>query len=150
MIDILVQFNTLDSESRKRDVNAWRPVVFTIVQAISEFDDLIFKETLGLFYKELCGLMVDDIGADMKYILRGIFMRCGVMFSVVLKEEDLQVKCVESEVQVIDLVKSDTSPFVLQQTNVEKRVEEEKESLSDLKDLKDKEEEEGTNDDNIL
>lgn len=147
MIDILVQFNTLDSESRKRDVNAWRPVVFTIVQAISEFDDLIFKETLGLFYKELCGLMVDDIGADMKYILRGIFMRCGVMFSVVLKEEDLQVKCVESEVQVIDLVKSDTSPFVLQQTNVEKRVEEEKESLSDLKD---KEEEEGTNDDNIL
>lgn len=38
-MDLLVHFNSLDPEKKRRNVNAWRPVIVTILQAVSEFED---------------------------------------------------------------------------------------------------------------
>ncbi|KAJ3034825.1 guanine nucleotide exchange protein for ADP-robosylation factor, partial [Rhizophlyctis rosea] len=85
--DILCHYNTLDPDSKRRDVNAWRPVVVMIMNALMEADGGVFRRHVPVFYGEICKLLLQDVTPDIRGVLYGVFGRVGVEFGVVREEE---------------------------------------------------------------
>ncbi|KAJ3040877.1 guanine nucleotide exchange protein for ADP-robosylation factor [Rhizophlyctis rosea] len=80
--DILLHYNSLDPDSKRRDVNAWRPVVVMILNALMEFDGDLFKKHVPVFYGEICKLLLQDVTPDIRAVLFGVFGRIGIEFGV--------------------------------------------------------------------
>ncbi|KAJ1554755.1 guanine nucleotide exchange protein for ADP-robosylation factor, partial [Nowakowskiella sp. JEL0078] len=81
--DILQEFNSLDPESKRRNVNAWRPVVVTILNALVDFDDESFKEHIVRFYPEVVNLLLQELTPDIRNVLHSLLIRAGIIFGVI-------------------------------------------------------------------
>ncbi|KAJ3087062.1 guanine nucleotide exchange protein for ADP-robosylation factor, partial [Quaeritorhiza haematococci] len=66
--DILHHYNSLDPESKRRNVNAWRPVVVTILNALVNFDDSQFQKHIPVFYGEVVNLLLQDVPQDIRLV----------------------------------------------------------------------------------
>ncbi|KAJ3264396.1 guanine nucleotide exchange protein for ADP-robosylation factor [Blyttiomyces sp. JEL0837] len=80
--NILVHFNNLDPDSKRRNVNAWRPVVYSILHAISGFDDEQFKQHLPFFYNEIVNLLMLELSQDIRTVMHAVLLRTGSAFGV--------------------------------------------------------------------
>ncbi|KAI8812764.1 hypothetical protein BJ742DRAFT_552239 [Cladochytrium replicatum] len=80
--DILQTYNTLDPEKR-RNVNAWRPVVVTILNALVDFDEPSFRATMPKFYGEVVNLLLQDVTSDIRLVLHSLLMRTGVAIGLI-------------------------------------------------------------------
>jgi brefeldin A-inhibited guanine nucleotide-exchange protein len=87
---ILEQYASLDPETKKRDLNAWRPVVITVINALIEMNDELFKLNLPIFYKSIVKLIGTEIPVELRMSLFGFFTRVGKSFAL-LTDEDLIV-----------------------------------------------------------
>lgn len=95
------QYNALDQETRKRDVNAWRSVVSTVIIAISEFEDAVFTENIPMFYDEISNLIVGDLTAEMRNTIRAILVRVGLLFKIVTQKDKIESQLhVDTEIEV--------------------------------------------------
>ncbi|KAI8852805.1 hypothetical protein BC829DRAFT_440418 [Chytridium lagenaria] len=84
--DILVHFNTLDPDSKRRNVTAWRPVVVAILNALVDLEDEQFKQHIHTFYGPAVGLLLQDpTGAaapEVRLALHSLLMRVGTVFGI--------------------------------------------------------------------
>ncbi|KAJ3102351.1 guanine nucleotide exchange protein for ADP-robosylation factor [Phlyctochytrium planicorne] len=84
--DILVHFNTLDPDSKRRNVTAWRPVVVAILNALVDLEDEQFKQHINTFYAPAVGLLLQDpAGAaapEVRIALHSLLMRVGTVFGI--------------------------------------------------------------------
>ncbi|KAJ3118784.1 guanine nucleotide exchange protein for ADP-robosylation factor [Phlyctochytrium bullatum] len=84
--DILVHFNTLDPDSKRRNVTAWRPVVVAILNALVDLEDDQFKQHIHTFYAPAVGLLLQDpTGAaapEVRLALHSLLMRVGTVFGI--------------------------------------------------------------------
>ncbi|KAI9105732.1 hypothetical protein DFS34DRAFT_27501 [Phlyctochytrium arcticum] len=87
--DILQHYNSLDPESKRRNVNAWRPVVVTILNALSEFDDNQFRSQMPHFYGEVVNLLIQDVTPDVRLVLHALLVRTGATFGIMTEKEVL-------------------------------------------------------------
>ncbi|KAJ3290032.1 guanine nucleotide exchange protein for ADP-robosylation factor [Borealophlyctis nickersoniae] len=77
--DIICHYNTLDPDSKRRNVNAWRPVVVTILNALVDFDEDQFKRHISVFYGEVVNLLLQDLTPDVRLVLHSVLIRTGVV-----------------------------------------------------------------------
>ncbi|KAJ3127571.1 guanine nucleotide exchange protein for ADP-robosylation factor [Nowakowskiella sp. JEL0407] len=87
-LNILIQYNTLDPESKRRNVNAWRPVVVTILNAIVDFDEISFRANIAKFYAEVVHLLMQEVPPDIRVVLHALLVRAGVLFGVIAADGD--------------------------------------------------------------
>ncbi|KAI8920934.1 hypothetical protein DFJ77DRAFT_506560 [Powellomyces hirtus] len=85
--DIMQHYNSLDPESKRRNVNAWRPVVVTILNALAEFDEEQFRSQMPFFYGEVVNLLVQDITPDVRLVLHALLIRTGTTFGIMSERE---------------------------------------------------------------
>ncbi|KAK5664637.1 guanine nucleotide exchange protein for ADP-robosylation factor [Batrachochytrium dendrobatidis] len=78
--DVLCYYNTLDPESRKRNISAWRPVVQIILNGLSRFTDSQFSEHIWQFYHPVVGLIQFDMPFEARQTIRTILVRGGIVF----------------------------------------------------------------------
>ncbi|KAJ3215780.1 guanine nucleotide exchange protein for ADP-robosylation factor [Dinochytrium kinnereticum] len=85
-LDILVHFNTLDPDSKRRNVTAWRPVVVAILNALVDLEDEQFKQHIHTFYAPAVGLLLQDpTGAaapEVRLALHSLLIRVGAVFGI--------------------------------------------------------------------
>ncbi|KAI9332211.1 hypothetical protein BDR26DRAFT_649613 [Obelidium mucronatum] len=79
---ILVNYNSLDPESKKRNVAAWRPVVVTILNAMIDFDDNQFKTHIPMFYNEVLNLLLQEVSTDIRLVMHSLLVRAGLAFNI--------------------------------------------------------------------
>ena len=99
--DILCHYNSLEPESKKRNVTAWRPVVVTILNALADFDDEQFKSHMPRFYEQILNLLLQEVTPDVRLVLYSLLMRAGVLFGLVT-EVSKMVKNVDQSEPVVD------------------------------------------------
>ncbi|KAI9017378.1 hypothetical protein BC832DRAFT_588642 [Gaertneriomyces semiglobifer] len=87
--EIITHYNSLDPESKRRNVNAWRPVVVTILNALIDFDDDQFKRQMPFFYGEIVNLLLQEITPDMRLVLHTLLIRSGTIFEIISEQEAL-------------------------------------------------------------
>ncbi|KAI8592987.1 hypothetical protein BDZ88DRAFT_503867 [Geranomyces variabilis] len=85
--DIMQHYNSLDPESKRRNVNAWRPVVVTILNALAEFDEEQFRTQMPLFYGEVVNLLAQDVTPDVRLVLHALLIRTGTTFGILSERE---------------------------------------------------------------
>ncbi|KAJ3012565.1 guanine nucleotide exchange protein for ADP-robosylation factor [Thoreauomyces humboldtii] len=85
--DIMQHYNSLDPESKRRNVNAWRPVVVTILNALVQFDDDQFRTQMPHFYGEVVNLLIQDITPDVRLVLHPLLIRAGTTFGIITERE---------------------------------------------------------------
>ncbi|KAJ3414515.1 guanine nucleotide exchange protein for ADP-robosylation factor [Chytridiales sp. JEL 0842] len=79
---ILTDYNTLDAESKRRNINAWRPVVVAILNSIVDFDDNQFRKHLPIFYNEVVNLLLQEVSSDIRLVLHSLLVRAGNVFNI--------------------------------------------------------------------
>lgn len=79
-ISIIEEYNTLDPESSKKSLAAWRPVIYSIISAVGFLPDTVFTKHLRLFYKQMVGLILQAHDQTFKEALHSFFMRCAEYF----------------------------------------------------------------------
>ncbi|KAI8610970.1 hypothetical protein BC830DRAFT_1069281 [Chytriomyces sp. MP71] len=79
---ILVNYNGLDPESKKRNVAAWRPVVIAILNAMIDFDDAQFKKHIPSFYNEVLNLLLQEVSTDIRLVMHSLLVRAGNEFNI--------------------------------------------------------------------
>ena len=96
-LDVIKSYNSLDPDSKRRNVNAWRPVVVSILGALNDFSEDHFKIHLPLFYNEIVNLLLQDIPSEVRILLQSIFNRSGVMFGITKSAATLVKKSINIE-----------------------------------------------------
>ncbi|KND00748.1 uncharacterized protein SPPG_03863 [Spizellomyces punctatus DAOM BR117] len=96
--DILMHYNSLDPESKRRNVNAWRPVVVTILNALVDFDEDQFRRQMPLFYGEVVNLLIQDVTPDVRLVLHSLLIRTGTTFGIMTEREALSATASRSSV----------------------------------------------------
>ncbi|KAJ3265244.1 guanine nucleotide exchange protein for ADP-robosylation factor [Chytriomyces hyalinus] len=81
-LSLLVNYNNLDPESKKRNVAAWRPVVVSILNAMIDFDDAQFKRHIPIFYNEVLNLLLQEISTDVRLVMHSLLVRAGHAFHI--------------------------------------------------------------------
>ncbi|KAI8821985.1 uncharacterized protein EV422DRAFT_586065 [Fimicolochytrium jonesii] len=90
--DILTHYNSLDPESKRRNVNAWRPVVVTILNALIDFDNDQFRLQMPHFYGEVVNLLGQDVTPDIRLVLHALLIRTGMTFGIMTEGEALSAR----------------------------------------------------------
>lgn len=80
--DIVANYNNLDPDSKRRNVNSWRPVLVIIMNAFVEFDDDQFKTHIPAFYNEFVNILLQEVTSDLRMVLHTILIRAGSSFSI--------------------------------------------------------------------
>ena len=75
-ITILEEYSILEPEISKKSLNAWRPVVFSVISAVNSFPDLVFEKHLSIFYKPMAGIILQAHDQAFREALNLFFMRC--------------------------------------------------------------------------
>lgn len=75
-MSILEEYNSLDPENRKKSLNAWRPVIYSIISAVNSFPDQTFEKHLGVFYEPIAGLILQVYDQALREALHAFFIRC--------------------------------------------------------------------------
>lgn len=78
--EILDHYNSLEPESKKRNVISWRPVVIQILKAFAEFEDEQFKLNMPRFYLPMVDLLQHDITTEVRVALYTVLKRCSEPF----------------------------------------------------------------------
>ncbi|KAJ3129512.1 guanine nucleotide exchange protein for ADP-robosylation factor [Physocladia obscura] len=79
---ILVDYNNLDPETKKRNVASWKPVVVTILNALIDFNETQFKTHIPAFYNEALNLLLHDVSADIRLVMHSLLVRTGLVFGI--------------------------------------------------------------------
>jgi brefeldin A-inhibited guanine nucleotide-exchange protein len=85
--DIFAHYNSLDTEAKRRDLNAWRPVVVTILNAFISFEDIQFKQDLPKVYPEIVKLLLQEMTPDIRYALHAILVRLGTVYEIMTEAQ---------------------------------------------------------------
>ncbi|KAH6598404.1 hypothetical protein BASA61_002874 [Batrachochytrium salamandrivorans] len=80
--DILCYYSTLDPDSRKRDINAWRPVVQIVLQGIARFDGRQFERHIWKLYFPIANLVQLELAPESRSAIRTILIHGGAVFGV--------------------------------------------------------------------
>lgn len=94
-LDILIQFNQFDLETKQRHIQHWRPIVCDILDAQADIDDALFAEHLPKFFIEFTHLMLQDTSVELRTSLCSLMIRTGLAFNII-KDSDLLEKYSES------------------------------------------------------
>lgn len=70
-------YNSLEPETKKRNVVSWRPVVIQILDAFVNFDDVQFDENIPGFYGQMIDLLLHDLAPDIRQALHSVLKRVG-------------------------------------------------------------------------
>ncbi|TPX34074.1 hypothetical protein SmJEL517_g03259 [Synchytrium microbalum] len=84
--DVMCLYNSLDPETKRRNVNAWRPVVVSILNALLSFSDEQFKRHIPLFYNEVVNLLLQEVPNDLRLVLHALLIRAGNVYGVTQRE----------------------------------------------------------------
>ncbi|KAJ3219454.1 guanine nucleotide exchange protein for ADP-robosylation factor [Clydaea vesicula] len=80
--DILCHYNSLEPETKQRNVTAWRPVVVTILNALVDFDDEQFKINMPIFYEQVINLLLQEVNSEIRLVMHSLLSRTGIKFNV--------------------------------------------------------------------
>ncbi|KAJ3192020.1 guanine nucleotide exchange protein for ADP-robosylation factor [Irineochytrium annulatum] len=109
--DILVHYNTLDPESKRRNLTAWRPVVVSILNALVDLDDDQFRAHIHTFYGPSVGLLLQDATSaapEVRLALHNLLVRVGNVFNI-SKTGDSAVAVTAPEIDDIGMERQDSS-----------------------------------------
>lgn len=95
-LDIMTQYNSFDSESKQRNLTAWRPVVAVILTAFSKFNDDQFALHIQKIYPSTIKLLLNDITPDLRIAIYNILLRSGKIAKFVTGD-DTQIAIVKPE-----------------------------------------------------
>ncbi|KAJ3296250.1 guanine nucleotide exchange protein for ADP-robosylation factor [Rhizoclosmatium sp. JEL0117] len=98
---ILVNYNSLDPESKKRNVAAWRPVVVTILNAMIDFDDTQFKTHIPMFYNDVLNLLLQEVSTDVRLVMHSLLVRAGLAFNITKSASPVAVTDAKEGTQVV-------------------------------------------------
>ncbi|KAL7750673.1 guanine nucleotide exchange protein for ADP-robosylation factor [Sorochytrium milnesiophthora] len=82
VIEILDSYNGMDSEVKRRNMGAWRPVIVSILYGISTFDDAAFRRHIPRFYKFMVDLLLADVPEDLRVVLHRNLQRTGQVYAI--------------------------------------------------------------------
>ncbi|KXS18026.1 hypothetical protein M427DRAFT_121684 [Gonapodya prolifera JEL478] len=80
--DILILYNGLDPETKKRNILAWRPVVVMILNSLVNFREDDFRQNISQFYSHCVDLLMHDIPPELRLGLHSVFTRIGTTYSI--------------------------------------------------------------------
>nr|KAJ3421655.1 guanine nucleotide exchange protein for ADP-robosylation factor [Polyrhizophydium stewartii] len=95
-LDILSQFNSLDGDAKRRNINSWKPVVVIILNALMDLSDDPFSRHIKAFYPGIVNLLLNDITPELRVVLHSLLMRTGVVLSIIEEEEAYQPRSLAS------------------------------------------------------
>ncbi|TPX47651.1 hypothetical protein SeMB42_g02638 [Synchytrium endobioticum] len=87
--EVMCHYNSLDPETKRRNVNAWRPVVISILNAVLGFSDEQFKRHIPLFYNEIVNLLLQEVPSDLRLVLHALLLRAGNVYGVTQRDQRL-------------------------------------------------------------
>ncbi|CAG8578931.1 18788_t:CDS:2, partial [Acaulospora morrowiae] len=83
-LQICKHYNSLDHESQSRNINAWTPVVISVLNAFVNFNNDDLLRFLPDFYPEAIDLLSHDIPtAGLRLALRDLFMRVALLHNLI-------------------------------------------------------------------
>ena len=91
LLNILRTFISLDADSKKRNVTAWKPVVQRIIECIQKFEAQRFERLIRSFYMPVVSLIHYDLPVEMRESIEVILKKAGVAFGVDSVEDDVCV-----------------------------------------------------------
>ncbi|KAI9224718.1 hypothetical protein BC828DRAFT_372630 [Blastocladiella britannica] len=74
-VSILETYRDMDAESRKRNAQAWRPVLLTILNGLVLFDDDAFKRHIKRFYRLSIDLLMYEVSEEIRTSLHAVLIR---------------------------------------------------------------------------
>lgn len=95
-MEILRKYSNLDSESNRRNVNSWRPVISLILSGMIQYKDADLKRNIPQLYPCLVGLLSQDVSSDLRIPLRNVLLRIGVLLGI-SELPSLPIKVEETE-----------------------------------------------------
>ncbi|RHZ74064.1 hypothetical protein Glove_227g77 [Diversispora epigaea] len=83
-LQVIRYYNSLDPASQPRNINAWAPVVASILNAYVNFDNNDLLRFLPDFYPEAINLLSHDINtADLRLALQNLLMRVALLHNII-------------------------------------------------------------------
>ncbi|KAI9206768.1 uncharacterized protein BJ171DRAFT_18598 [Polychytrium aggregatum] len=99
---IICDYNALDPEAKKRNVQAWRPVVVTILNALIDFNDEQFQRHMKEFYPEIVNLLLQEVPTEVRLVLHSLLMRAGRTFRIFTEDQQGRKDSFRGSRSVID------------------------------------------------